>query len=60
MEEWLNPLSRPPGTLRPGAGEAGEALDVWVIPCLSRLPGQCQNFAASFFVFLLNSHFQFG
>lgn len=28
MEERLNPLSRPPGTASPGAGRAGEALDV--------------------------------
>lgn len=28
MEERLNPLSGPPGTLSPGAGGAGEALDV--------------------------------
>lgn len=56
MEEWLDPLSGPPGTLSPGAGEAGEALDVRGHPPFSpRLPGRCQNFPASFFgVFLLN------
>lgn len=48
MEERLNPLSRPPGTASPGAGGAGEALDVRGHPSFVSspwsLPELCRKF----------------
>lgn len=42
MEEWLGPLSRPPGTASPGAGRARGALHARGRP-LSRLHACLQN-----------------
>lgn len=49
MEEWLNPLSRPPGTRGPGTGGARGALDVRGQPLL---PPELLCFI---FVFLMSS-----
>lgn len=60
MEERLNPLLRPPGTSRPGAGGAGEALDVRGHPSFVSSAWSLPELWCKFLCFSVNSHFQFG